>query len=239
MERPPTIEELLAKVTAEAPLCSPDDERTIDDPRDKVELSALKKLRRMRFAQCLVRNAFDARAAFREYKPRLRLKPGSKWPYLWANNRYVLLCVREILQKAYLEAKIVGSRTMDEIAQVNLAMIFGDITSLLEQTRVIDTEGHERIVTSLRPISNMTAVERMLLHKIRFKDGEVTGLESYNRIDAIKSHLALLAYLKGDGAADVDFNREHKRRMDEARRLSMERAVEAGKVVMLPRASNG
>ena len=241
MSEMPTIEELFDSVLKEQQPTADTDSFSHDDPREKRPLNGPMMMRRMRFAHLYVRSGFDARVAYRRLRAGRRLKkPDSVWPYKWAHNRHVLMHLRQIFQQSFVQSKVIAGTLVNEMLSLNAAIIFGDMTDLLEQVRVTDDRGNERTVTSLRPISEMTRAERMLLHKIKFNDdGAVVGIEAYNRQDAIKLHAQIVGLLKDQGASTDDWNTEYKRRMDDARRRRIAIEVAAGKVIQLPSRGTG
>jgi hypothetical protein len=200
-------------------------------------------LKAMKFAQLYVRHNFSALKAYEEFTAPNPPRNSRQWAFAWSQNPTVQRFVREILHEAIVEAQEFTRNDLAEMLALNRLLIYGDITALLEERRVydIDQEGkrlatfRSRIV--LRPLSTLTHAERMLVKRIRFKDGEVIGIEGYDRLDAQRTQLALLQAIHNRGGADGDFNSELQRRINEARsrRIAIEEeAIRSGKLVRLP-----
>lgn len=218
---------------------------TVAELNKRVRREVNGKLKAMRFAQLYVRHNFSAQKAYAEFagKP-ARTGAAWKWGYMWAESPTVQRFVREILEEAITEAKEFTRNDLAEMLALNRLLIYGDITGLLEEKREY-IEGSPKVFRTrvcLRPLSTLTKSQRLLVKKIRFKDGEVVGIEGYDRLDAQRTQLALLTAIHARGGADGDFNSELHRRISEARerRLQLERdAIASGKLVRLPVTGKG
>jgi len=217
--------------------------RTIlPEHKPKTTRFVIGKLKAMKFAQLLVSHNFSPSKAYAEFKniPNARTGSAYKWASAWSQNETVQRFVRQILEDAITEAKEFTRNDLAEMLALNRLLIYGDITRLLYERREFSEDGKTfRTRVLLRPLSELTHAERMLVRKIRFKDGEVIGIEGYDRLDAQRTQLALLTAIHASGTSDSDFNHELQRRISQARdrRLELEQAAIAqGKLVRLPSA---
>lgn len=195
-----------------------------------------------RFAILFIKNHFNPKAAYAEFMAGLGQRPGSNknWAHQYASNKTVLAHVRRILEDAMVRAREQADDRVGEMLAINDILIRGDVTELLEQRREyrLDDEGNPlpgtgRIVTYLKPIEHLTRAQRMLIHKIRFKDGELAGIEAYNRLDAERAQLAVLELAHRTGGSDEDWIGDFKQRITKARQRRIDEEVKNGKVIRL------
>jgi hypothetical protein len=195
-------------------------------------------MRRLTFAQCLVKNGFDVKAAYREFNPRSRPSRSRHWECMWLKNPLVHRCVLEIVQEATEGAKERMRDDLEGIREINAVILRADATQLIEQVVEKDELGNSHIYTRFKPVADLTPEQRLVVYKVRLKNGEVVMMEPYSRADAIRTHLELLEILEQRGGSDQSWTQRFKQRISAPRQrridLEVEVGVQAGKVVRLP-----
>lgn len=208
-----------------------------------IALRSLKReLQCLRFAQMYVKNRFDATKAYAAFNPKARKHQlaarAMKWMMSTRTGARVAHHVRQIIQEATSEARDAALLDVQELLQINQMLITADAMELVEQA----TDGATgRVYSRFKPAARMGHQQRMSVHTIRIRDGEVTQLQTYNRLEAERLQVALLELLSEKGGNDQNWMGKFHNRINEARRRRLEMEVEAaarsGKVLRLPSAS--
>jgi len=197
-----------------------------------------RQMRRLKFAQCFVKNDCDVKAAYREFNPRSRPSRSRHWECMWMKDPQVHRCIRELVQEASEEVKEHMRDDLQGIREVNAIIMRADATALIEQVVEEDELGNSHVYTRFKPVADLTDEQRLIVHKIRLKQGEVVSMEPYSRLDAIRNQLDILELLEQRGGSDESWTQRFKQRMGKARQqridLEVEVGVQAGKVVRLP-----
>lgn len=200
----------------------------------KLHRREIGKAKAMRYAQLLLKHNFSNPRAYAEFTRGRPAKNNSRWAFNWWRNKTVQLYLGELMQQAIDTARAMTRDDVEDMIQVTHDLIFGDVTSLLKKVRIFNSDGTVTEQLVLRDFDEMTKSERMMVHKIKWKDGRVTSLEAYSRLDAIRTHIPLVQMLHNRGGADGDFNSEFAKRLGDAREKRIALEVAAGKVVRLP-----
>lgn len=201
------------------------------------------KAKAYRFAQLWIKHQFNDKAAYAEFVQGLkRAQPiGKNWAHAYAQSPIVRHYAREILQEATQEIKDNARDDVSEMLALNRTLIWGDICDLLEQTRQeiihVGKDGSQHTTyqtkTVLKPLQALSRRERLLIQEIRFKDGQVTGIKAYSRLDAERQQLLLLELIHRRGGSDQDWMGDFKQRITRARNRRIEEEIKNGKVIRL------
>lgn len=209
------------------------------------------KRRAYLFAGLWVKHRFNAMDAYSDFKRILEPLTASqkRWAYAYANSPPVCRYAREIIQEATEKYRRQSVDDIQQMLELNRILIHGDMCDLLEQARIYDylpdkavgKEGESDAVrrsyrqsTRMRDLSTLSKTDRLLVKKIRFKDGEVVGLEVYDRLDAESKQLAILEVIHRRGGSDKDWIRDLRDRLSVAREQRIEMEIARGKVIRLP-----
>lgn len=203
----------------------------------KIHRRAVGKAKALRFAQLLMKHNFSAPRAYAEFTEGRPGKNSAKWAFTWWQSKTVQLYLRELMEQAIESARAMTRDDLQEMLEISQDLIRGDVTSLVTVERIVNEDGSFRERLVLRDLRELSTRERMLIHKLKFKNGELVALDAYNRLDAMRTHMQLVQALHSRGGADGDFNSELAKRLSQAREKRIELEVAAGKVVRLPKAS--
>ena len=113
-------------------------------------------MRRLTFAQCLVKNDFDVKAAYREFNPRSRPSRSRHWECMWLKDPQVNRYVREIVQEATDGAKEHMRDDLEGLREINGVILRADATALIEQVVEKDELGNSRVYTRFKPVADLT-----------------------------------------------------------------------------------
>jgi hypothetical protein len=191
-------------------------------------------LTRLRFAQLYVKNGFQVLATYREFRPRAHGKYWRTSAWMWLRDPLVNRYVREIVQEATRGQKERLRVDVETLIAINETLITCDATELIEEVEYTDDTGRLQIGARFKPSWRLTPEQRMAVHRIRIRNGEVTSMEPYDRLKAQQVHVALLELLEQRGGSDNSWVQNFRRRMTEARQLRIDLELKAGKVVRLP-----
>lgn len=232
----PTTGEVLDKIFVQAGIMraeatTPEESRTA---QRKFRLG----MQQLKFARLMIKHGFSAKAAYREFAP-TRKDDRSRtehWCHHWASDPLVLREMRRLVQLATEKVKEQARLSVERVIQINEWMIEANACELVEQQ--VDASG--RVTHSqFTPMEKLSPQMQMSVAKIRIKDGEVTAVETYNRLQALVAHVTLLQLLEDHGGSDVNWLGQFKKRMTEARKRIIDEQIAAGKVVTMPRGSGG
>lgn len=198
-------------------------------------VTRLRSLRRelqcLRFAQLYVKANFDPFAAYRMFSG--RKKDPTRWGVYWMTDKRVgprvAFHIREIVQEATRGSQRFALLTVEQVLEINQALITADATDLIEQ---VEVEG--KLITRFRMAHTLTRQQRMPVRTIRIRNGEVTMMENHDKLDAIKVYVALMDVLNSRGGNDQTWVQNFQRLMGAARQKRIDLEVEAGRVARLP-----
>src|ERR1700733_9059782 len=179
-------------------------------------------LTRLRFAQLYVKNGFEVLATYREFRPRAHGKYWRVSAWRWLQDPVVNRYVREIVQEATGGLKERLRVDVEALIAINETLITSDATELIEQVEYTDDTGRPQVVTRFKPSWRLTAEQRMAVHRIRIRNGEVTAMEPYDRLKAQQVHVALLGLLEQRGGSDQGWVQNFRRRITQARQLRID-----------------
>jgi hypothetical protein len=206
-----------------------------------VRLKSLKlELQCLRYAQCYVAAHFDPRKAYETFCLPRKPRPsrGKNWESWWLTGpktaARVAFHIRQLVQEATIRAQDKALLDVKELLDINQTLILADATDLIEQA----TDKDGRIYTRFKPAHLLTAEQRMSVKTIRIKDGEVTMMQTYDRLAAQSAQFELLKLLSERGGGDQNWVGRWRAKVAEARarriQVEVDAGVASGKVLKLP-----
>jgi hypothetical protein len=206
--------------------------KTPDEVR-RAGFALRRHLTRLHFAQLYVKNGFQVLATYREFNPRARGKYWRVNAWLWLRDPVVNRYIREIVQEATSGQKERVRVTVETLIAIGEMLITLDATELIEEVEYTDDAGRPKIAARFKPVYRLTPEQRMAVHRIRIRNGEVTAMEPYDRLKAQQIHVALLELLEQRGGSDQTWVQTFNRRMIQARKLRIDLETNGEKVMRL------
>ena len=189
----------------------------------------------LRYAQCYVEAHFNAREAYAMFNPRCassrRAFRESKWLTGPETGPRIAFHVRNLVQAASERARQTVMIDLQQILMINQAIITTDATDLIEQ---VQDPATNRVFTRFKAAHRLTPEQRMAVKSYRIRDGEVTHMEMYDRLAAVRLHLEVMTVLDEKGGSDQNWMGNWKAKVIAARsrKITMElEAIERRKVI--------
>jgi len=191
------------------------------------------------FAESYVRVGFDAQRAYEDLRKK-DYGTKKKHAWRWLRQRRVQEHIRAIVQEATENTKSVLRLDINELTQINEALVSADVCDYIESA-VEFTPGPTPETGSYRTINRLsvrpeklTLAQRLSIKKITMREGEVTSVEIVDKLDAMAMQIGLIELMQARGGSNNSWVGSFQARMSAARKARIEAEVRAGKVLLMP-----